>query len=142
MKPMTPPVEFSVFRPSLNKLRKDLFNLRRPVAGALMLLVFLSLFSSPVMAQTVGNVGFFGDIGNKAKAFFCAFLDSPIVPVVLGIALAIVLLMMVFGDENSGSSKTLKGILIGVCVMFIPKIIDLLGWVDFSATCLTNFKGF
>jgi len=128
----------SIFRPSLSRARKDLFNARRPVAGALMLLVVLSLFSSPAMAQ---EFGFFQDIGGKAKGIFCAFLDSPIVPVVLGIALAGVLIMMVFGDENAGSSKTLKGILTGIVIMFIPKILEWLGWEGFSNMCLNNFHG-
>jgi len=132
------PGGFSVFPPSLSQARKDLFNARRPVAGALMLLIFLTLFSSPVMAQ---DFNFFQDIGGRAKGIFCAFLDSPIVPVVLGIALAGVLIMMVFGDENAGSSKTLKGILTGIVIMFLPKIIEWLGWDGFSQFCLTNFKG-
>ena len=83
--------------------------------------------SSPARAAPGGPVGDFEEIGTKIWEVICKFIHSPIVAVIVAIAILALLVMMALNEDKGMLSTLLKIVIAAMAIIGLPSIIGLLG---------------
>lgn len=83
-------------------------------------------------AASRGPGGDFSQIGSTLGGLFCSFIKSPIIAVILGVAILGLLIMAALNEDNGMLSKFLKTVVAGVIILFIPAFLNMIGF-EFSA---------
>lgn len=81
-----------------------------------------------VMSPFNARANMFEDMGGDLIAIFCDFLNSPVVTLVLAVALVVLLLMGASGEDNGLMTKIIRLLILGVGILFIPSLLSLMGF--------------
>lgn len=95
------------------------------------LLIFSGIITG--LAPVQANAQDFGGMGATMWGAVCKFTRSPVVTVIVGIAVLALLVAMAANEDNKMLSSVIKVVVGGIAILYLPAILGILGFQGAAA---------